>query len=401
MKIVTFGCRLNAYESEKIKERLKEKTNDNNLIIFNSCAVTSEAERQLRQSIRKAKKENPNSKIVVTGCAAQLNPELYKNMPEVDIVLGNKEKMNLANYIDSKEDLSETTPFLISDFDNKARAFIQIQNGCDNKCTFCVTRLARGSSVSIPSNTIISQVKKLVDNGFNEIVLTGINISDYGKGINEDLNLGKLIKKILKETKLPRLRLSSIDISDVNSDLEEVIKNEPRLMPHLHLSLQSGDDTILKRMMRRHNRKQAIDFCQRISKLRKNITFGADFITGFPTETNEMHQNTLELTKETNIVFGHIFPYSERPETPAAKMKQIEKQIRKQRAKELRDFTNNQLQEFQKKFIKTKQSVLIENSQTGRMENYIAVKLNKNYTEHSGKIINIDIKNQITNILSE
>ncbi len=408
VKLITFGCRLNTYESEVIKTFLQnnKELENKEIIIFNSCTVTSEAEKQLRQAIRKQRKENPNAIIGVVGCAAQTNGKIYEEMSEVDFVFGNHDKMRANNYellvslISKKEkkpilinninDLDELAPQLITGFEERTRGFIQIQSGCDNRCTFCATRLARGKSVSVSPEKVIDQINVLVENNYNEIVLTGINITDYGKRLNEDINLGKLIKKILKETNLLRLRLSSIDIADINDDLRDVLFNEERVMPHIHLSLQSGDNTILKLMARRHNREQVINFCNEIRKYRPNIAIGADLIAGFPRETNEMHKNSYNLIKEINLVFGHIFPYSIRENTPAALMEQVPVEIRRERAKELRNLAEKQLQEFTKEQMKLPHKVLIENETVGRTENYLSVKLpNDTLKKHKiGDIIN-------------
>jgi threonylcarbamoyladenosine tRNA methylthiotransferase MtaB len=411
LKIITFGCRLNIYESEVIKDFLKDKIpNDKDIIIFNSCAVTKEAERKLRQAIRKVKKENPEVKIGVIGCAVQVNKQVYENMHEIDFILGNKDKMKIENYLkcgcDScgkeKEqtivvsdifELTELNPHLISGFEEKNRAFVQIQTGCDNECTFCITRLARGKSISISSAKIIEQIKKLEENGYDEIVLTGINIVDYGKRLErENINLGKLIREILKKTNIPRIRLSSLDIAGIDIDLINLIKNEPRLMPHLHISLQSGDNIILKRMKRRHSREDVLKFCEEIRKVRPEIVLGADLIAGFPTETEEMHQNTMDLVQKANIILGHIFPYSERPETLAAKMPMINKKIRMRRAGELRELIAKQLEQFKKKLVGTKQKVLVENKNIGRLENYLTVNLNNSYKNRAGEIVEVVYK---------
>ena len=400
VKIITFGCRLNTYESEVIKDFLKDY-DDKNIMIFNSCTVTAEAEKQLRQAIRKTRKENPESIIGVVGCAAQTNPEVYSSMPEVNFVFGNKDKMNKDSYesylingqsnslkVSNIIELSELSSHLITGFEEKARGFIQIQSGCDNHCTFCATRLARGKSISVPSVKIIEQINKLIENNYNEIVLTGIDITDYGKRLGENLNLGKLVKKILKETDLKRLRLSSIDIADVNDDLKDILFNESRVMPHVHISLQSGDNTILKRMLRRHNREEVIEFANEIRKYRKNVAIGADLIAGFPTETEEMHKNSYNLIKEIGLVFGHIFPYSIRENTPAALMEQVPMEIRRRRAKELRDLADLQLQEFKNHQKNKPHSVLIESEKIGRTENYLAINLNSD-TLNNNKIGNI------------
>ncbi|MDR2526361.1 MAG: DNA/RNA nuclease SfsA, partial [Rickettsiales bacterium] len=279
-------------------------------------------------------------------------------------------------------------PHLITSFENRVRAFIQIQNGCDHHCTFCATRIARGHSVSIEPKHIIKQINLLKD--YKEITLTGIDITDYGKGIKEKINLGQLIKKILKETDLQRLRLSSLDIADINDDLKDVLYNEKRVMPHIHLSLQSGDDVILKRMNRRHNRKQILDFCKEIRQYKTNISIGADFIAGFPTETDEMHKNTCELIKEVFIVFGHVFPYSIRANTPAAKMEQqLSNSVKKQRAKELRNLCDNNLKEFMSQELKKPQKILVESETVGRTENYLTVNLDNE--KRIGEIIEVNL----------
>lgn len=408
LKIITFGCRLNTYESEVIKDFLKDKiSKEDDVVIFNSCAVTAEAERKLRQAIRKAKKDNPKAKIGVAGCAVQVNKDSYAKMPEVDFLLGNKDKMEIKNYekcgcgttAKNKEksiivsdifELTELGSHLISGFEEKSRAFIQIQTGCDNECTFCMTRLARGKSVSIPSIDIIKQMKIIDQNRYNEVVLTGVNIVDYGKRLNEKISLGQLIKKILQETKIPRIRLSSLDVAEIDYDLMELIKFEPRLMPHLHISLQSGDKTVLKRMRRRHTREQVLKFCEEIKKFRPDVAFGADLIAGFPTETEEMHKNTMDLVRKGGFVFGHIFPYSERPETSASKMPQIEKKIRKCRAKELRELFEKQLTDFKKSLIGSKQKVLVESNNIGRLENYLTMSLKNIKDDLIGRIIEVD-----------
>ena len=401
LEVITFGCRLNSYESEVIKELFKENNiniDNKKVILFNSCAVTKEAERQLKQAIRKKKREESNIVIGVVGCAIQVNKEEYINMPEVDFVLGNNNKLELSSYtnigkkkivVDDVFELNKLSSHLITGFEDKARAFIQIQNGCDNKCTFCLTRLARGYSISTPSKQIIEQIKKLVDNGYKEIVLTGIDITDYGKRLDENINLGQLIKKILKETTLERLRISSIDVADLNKDLDEVLKYEKRVMPHIHLSLQSGDNMILKRMLRRHTRELVLEKCKSILDVRKDIVIGADLIAGFPTETEEMHLNSIKIIQELPITYGHIFPYSERPETKAALMPQVPKHIRKERAKQLREETEKNLINLKNKLKGTSQKVLIEGNGKGRLENYLQIDVDKNY--RAGDIIDIII----------
>ena len=300
--------------------------------------------------------------------------------------------MNIISLLDNNifENNSQATE-LITGFEGRVRAFISIQNGCDNRCTFCLTRLARGYSVSTPSSQIIEQVKILVDNCFREIVLTGVDISDYGKRLDENINLGLLIKKILKETAVERLRISSIDIAKLNNDLMNVFYNDKRLMPHIHLSLQSGDNEILKKMARRHSREETIEKCFQLKKYRPDIIFGADFIAGFPTETEQQHQNSVDIIKQIPIIFCHIFPYSERPETPASKLPQLNKVIRKERARQLRETANENLQRLKKELAGTRQKVLVESESTGRLENYLQIKLNGDFKDKIGEIVEIII----------
>ena len=408
IKIITFGCRLNIFESEVIKNFLEknDKLKDKDIIIFNTCTVTEEAEKQLKQSIRKERRNNKNAIIGVVGCAVQLNKNVYENMEEVDFILGNIDKMKEENYKflennNKKNIVSDVfekniiNQYSIKNFKDKTRGFIQIQTGCDNFCSFCATRLARGKSISLEKEKIIEEINLLTDNNYNEIVLTGINISSYGKDLNEKINLGKLLKLIFKETDIKRIRLSSLDIADINDDLKEILFNEKKMMPHIHLSLQSGDDEILKKMIRRHKRQDVIDFCSEIRKYRKNIGIGADFISGFPTETDENHKNTYNLIKEINLVFGHIFPYSIRKNTPASLMTQIPINIRKERAKELRNLCNIQLKNFMLEQSKYEHNTLIESEKIGRTENYLKVQLNKEIIKNNkiGDIIKLKNKN--------
>ncbi|MES2678133.1 MAG: tRNA (N(6)-L-threonylcarbamoyladenosine(37)-C(2))-methylthiotransferase MtaB [Pseudomonadota bacterium] len=422
-QVITFGCRLNAFESELIKQAV-EKSGQEDLIVFNSCAVTSEAERQLRQAIRKAAKENPDAKIVVTGCAAQIDPNKYAQMPEVDLVLGNQEKSESRSYSASASGYSaiqaenvnqnpeilykdklfkeatkasffdpqaqekirvndimsirETAEHMVLDFEGRSRAFVQIQNGCNHRCTFCIIPYGRGNNRSVGFGQIVDQIKQLVDKGYKEVVLTGVDISDYGKDLLGDLTLSKMIKRLLKLVpELPRLRLSSIDVAEIDDELLDIIKNEERFTPYLHISLQSGDDTILKRMKRRHSRKQVLDFCDKVRSLRKDVTFGSDIIAGFPTETDEMFLNSLNLIEQAGLVFNHIFPYSIREGTPAAKMPQVNGKIKKERAKLLREATAKELEKFLTTMIGSTQKVLLENGNIGRCENFVQVKLSE------------------------
>ncbi|MDZ4322746.1 MAG: tRNA (N(6)-L-threonylcarbamoyladenosine(37)-C(2))-methylthiotransferase MtaB, partial [Alphaproteobacteria bacterium] len=338
-EIVTFGCRLNAYESEVIREKALS-AGLTNAAIFNTCAVTAEAERQARQAIRKYRRENPDTKIIVTGCSAQISPETYSKMPEVDQILGNREKMEEKYFlplpaherviVNDIMSVKETAEHLIAGFDGKARAFIQVQNGCNHRCTFCTIPYGRGNSRSVPLGVIVDQTRLLLEKGFKEIVLTGVDITAYGEDLPGTPTLGQIVKRLLAHVpELPRLRLSSIDSVEVDEDLLQVFEHEPRLMPHLHLSLQAGDDMILKRMKRRHLRQDAIDICHKFRTLRPDTTFGADIIAGFPTETEEMFENTLRIVDECDLTFLHVFPYSPRQGTPAARMPQVPKDIRK------------------------------------------------------------------------
>lgn len=385
-QVITFGCRLNIYESEVIKNAVLQSGIEN-AIIFNTCSVTKEAERQARQAIRKARRENPNSKIYVTGCAAQLNPQKYAMMREVDVVLGNQEKLVPESYLAPEErkvlvndimSVKETASHLVTSFDGKSRAFIQIQNGCNHRCTFCIIPYARGNNRSVPIGKIVEQTKILLQQGYNEIVFTGVDISDYGKDLPGKPSLAQMIKRLLNLVpELKRLRLSSIDVAEVDDELQHLFKTESRIMPHLHISLQSGDNMILKRMKRRHNREQVIEFCHKIRKARPETAFGADIIAGFPTETEEMFQNSLRLVDEAGLQYLHVFPYSERDDTPASRMPQVDKSIRKYRAKKLREAGNKQQALFAAQNIGRSTNIIIEHDGYGRTENFLKVKLDK------------------------
>lgn len=419
-KVVNFGCRLNSYESEAIKELLNSnpELQNQNLIVFNSCAVTANAEKELRQSIRKIARENPHSKLIVTGCAAQIDPAKYAKMEEVSLVLGNEDKFKKESYLNQKTkslvdaenyneahkhqdqifiqenrsfidenleekilvndimSIKETSSHMISAFENKSRAFIQIQNGCNHRCTFCIIPYGRGNSRSVAFGEIVNQVKSLLEKGYQEIVLSGVDISDYGKDLLEGLTFSKMVKRLLKLVpNLPRLRISSIDVAEIDDDFLDLLANEPRLMPYLHISLQSGDDLILKRMKRRHNRAQILEFCHKARLLRPDITFGADIIAGFPTESEENFQNSLNLIKEAGIIFNHIFPYSARKGTPAAKMPQLDLAEKKRRAKELRQAGEEEMQKFSQKQVGKTEIVIVEDGNIGRCENFISVKI--------------------------
>ena len=403
--VITFGCRLNSFDSQVIKEKINSKK-FKNIFFINTCAVTKEAEKQAKKKIRKLKRENPKSKIIVTGCSAQINPSNYKKMDEVDLILGNEEKFKFEKYLNLLNNNSpnivvndimtvkETANHFIKGFDKKSRAFIQIQTGCDHRCTFCIIPFGRGNSRSVPVTKICKQIKILLNKGFKEIVLTGVDLTSYGNDLYDKPNLGKLVKEILKKVKnLERLRLSSLDAIEIDKNLIDIINHEERLMPHLHLSIQSGDNTILKRMKRRHSREDVINLCNNIKKFRNNIVFGADIIAGFPTETNEMFLNSKKILNECDLTYLHIFPYSNRPDTPASKMPQIPNKIIKERAKILRLEGNKIIQRFLKKQINKKHKVLFESETEGHSENFVPIKI---LTKHKiGEIVEVRGKNVI------
>jgi threonylcarbamoyladenosine tRNA methylthiotransferase MtaB len=386
-EVLSFGCRLNIYESEIIKNNLAESGLDN-VIVLNTCAVTNEAEKEARKAIRKLKRDNPEARIIVTGCAAQINPEKFNLMPEVDKVLGNQEKLKAEYYsfdfnrvvVNDIMSIKETAGHLVSGFDGKARAFIEVQNGCDHRCTFCTIPFGRGNSRSVPIGAITQQIKLLLEQGYREIVFSGVDITGYGKDLPGSPTFAQMIRRVLGAVPdLSRLRLSSIDVAEIDEELFELMAYEKRLMPHFHVSLQSGDNMILKRMKRRHNREQVIDYCERLRNVRPEVAFGADIITGFPTETDEMFDNTKELVKKANLQYLHVFPFSERDNTPAARMPQVDKQIRKARAAELRDIGKGQVQKFFSKNIGSEASLLVENKGLAHSENFIPVRLSKEF----------------------
>ncbi len=345
----THGCRLNAYESEAMR-RMADTAGLRDAIVVNTCAVTAEAVRKARQDIRRARRDNPGARIVVTGCAAQIDPAGFAAMAEVDHVIGNSEKMSpdtwsrLAGTRDDSRvqvndimSVTETAHHLIDGFGTRSRAYVQVQNGCDHRCTFCIIPFGRGNSRSVPAGVVVDQIRRLVDGGFHEIVLTGVDLTSWGADLPGTPPLGNLVRRILRLVPdLPRLRISSIDSIEADPDLMEAIASEPRLMPHLHLSLQAGDDMILKRMKRRHLRDDAIRFCEDARRLRPDMTFGADLIAGFPTETDAMFDNSLRLVDECGLTWLHVFPYSPRPGTPAAKMPPVDGAAIRDRAARLR-----------------------------------------------------------------
>ena len=401
-EIITLGCRLNAFESEVIREHSRAAGLENTIII-NSCAVTAEAERSTRKSIRRARKENPNAQVIVTGCAAQLNPKTYSDMEEVDRVIGNEEKLELKNYLPGAGDkhfavvdimeIKETAPHLISGFDDQTRAFVQIQQGCDHRCTFCIIPFARGNNRSLALDVIINQVRQLVENGYKEVVFTGVDICSYGGDLVGKPQLGDLARRLLKAVpELPRLRLSSLDPAFVDDALLDVLATDSRLMPHLHLSLQSMDDMVLKRMKRRHTRNQAIDLAKRALDLRPDVVLGADLIAGFPTETDGMFENTLAAVSEIELIHLHVFPYSERDGTPAAKMPSIAMDVRKNRALKLRNAGEKILSDYRYTQIGTTTEALIERGSRGLSPQFVPVRLNDTF--NSGELVKVQIIGQ-------
>lgn len=399
-QVVTLGCRLNAFESEVMRAHSKT-AGLTNTIIINSCAVTAEAERSTRKSIRRARKENPDAHVIVTGCAAQLNPQAYADMAEVDRVMGNEEKLELKSYLDDAPvavadimEIKETAPHLIQGFDDQTRAFVQIQQGCDHRCTFCIIPFARGNNRSLAPGVIVDQVRKLVENGYQEIVFTGVDICSYGTDMAGQPRLGDLVRRLLKAVpELPRLRLSSLDPAFVDDALLDVLATNDRLMPHLHLSLQAMDDMVLKRMKRRHSRDQAIDLARRALDLRPDVVFGADLIAGFPTETDEMFENTLNAVVEMQLLHLHVFPYSEREGTPAVKMPTVPAKIRKARALRLRRTGKQILNTYMNSQIGSVTQVLVEKGNRGMNPYFAPVRLDTDCSP--GELINVKITGQI------
>ncbi len=389
-QVVTFGCRLNAYESE-VMRRHAEDAGLGDITIVNTCAVTAEATRQARQSIRRMKRERPDTPIVVTGCAAQIDPAQFDRMDEVTTVIGNQEKLEAKSFaglnlthaervqVNDIFSVKETAGHLIDGFGERSRAFVQIQNGCNHRCTFCIIPYGRGNSRSTGTGEVVNQIKNLVQQGYNEVVLTGVDITSYGEDLPGTPTLGVLVQKILKLVPdLPRLRISSIDSIEVDEPLMDAIIGDTRLMPHLHLSLQAGDNMVLKRMKRRHMREDAIEFCQAVSKARPEMVYGADIIAGFPTETDAMFENSLKLVEECDLTWLHIFPYSEREGTPAARMPSVPKAVRKERAAALRALGEQQVAKLMKSSVGRTANVLIERASadgllTGHSEQFISV----------------------------
>ena len=385
----TLGCRLNAYETEAMKD-LAQQAGVANAHVVNTCAVTAEAVRKARQEIRRIARENPGATIIVTGCAAQTEPETFAEMPEVTRVIGNHEKMQAETWkglapdligetervqVDDILSVKETAGHLIDGFGTRARAYVQVQNGCDHRCTFCIIPYGRGNSRSVPAGVVVEQIKRLVGAGYNEVVLTGVDLTSWGADLPAEPKLGDLVRRILKLVPdLPRLRISSIDSVEADPALIEAIAAEPRLMPHLHLSLQAGDDMILKRMKRRHLRDDAIRFCADMRAARPDLIYGADIIAGFPTETEEMFANTLAMVKDCGLTWLHVFPYSPRKGTPAARMPQVAKPLIKERAARLRSLGEELAAAHLAAQVGRQHQVLMENPRMGRTEQFTEVR---------------------------
>ena len=409
-KFTSLGCRLNAYETEAMKE-LTAQVGLEGAVIINTCAVTAEAVRKSRQEIRKLRRENPDARIIVTGCAAQTEPQTCAAMDEVDSVVGNTEKMQLSTWqgmaadfigttekvqVDNIMSVTETAGHLIDGFGTRSRAYVQVQNGCDHRCTFCIIPFGRGNSRSVPAGVVIDQIKRLVDKGYNEVVLTGVDLTSWGADLPVQPKLGDLVMRILKLVPdLPRLRISSIDSIEVDDNLMQAIATEPRLMPHLHLSLQAGDNMVLKRMKRRHMREDAIAFCQQAKLLRPDMTYGADIIAGFPTETEEMFKNSLKLVEDCALTWLHVFPYSVRNGTPAARMPQVAGQDIKRRAAALRAAGARQVRKHLAAQQGATHRILMESPRMGRTEQFTEVSLSSNRPQ--GEIITA----QITGVLGK
>jgi threonylcarbamoyladenosine tRNA methylthiotransferase MtaB len=383
--VITLGCRLNTFESEVMRRHAREAGLDD-AIIVNTCAVTGEAVRQAAQTIRRLRRETPHARIIVTGCAAQIEPERFAEMPEVDHVVGNTEKMHSETFkglslasservqVNDIMSVREVAPHMIDGFGSRTRAYVQIQNGCDHRCTFCIIPFGRGPSRSVPAGEIVSQVRRLVENGYAEIVLTGVDITSYGRDLLGSATLGKLVRQVLRHVpELSRLRLSSIDQVEADPDLMIALSDEERLMPHLHLSMQSGDDLTLKRMKRRHRRADAIAFCERARELRPDVVFGADLIAGFPTETEAMFENSTSIVDVCGLTYLHVFPFSPRRDTPAARMPQVPGAIVKQRAARLREKGSSVLAAYLSSQRGRLVDVLVEGDGKGRTPQFAEV----------------------------
>jgi threonylcarbamoyladenosine tRNA methylthiotransferase MtaB len=398
------GCRLNAYETEAMKD-LAQQVGASDIAVINTCAVTAEAVRKSKQEIRRLRRDNPDAKIIVTGCAAQTEPDTYAAMSEVDLVLGNSRKLDRDSWrslapdligqtervvVDDIMSVTETANHLIDGFGTRSRAYVQVQNGCDHRCTFCIIPFGRGNSRSVPAGVVVDQIKRLVQQGYREVVLTGVDLTSWGADLPATPALGNLVQRILKLVPdLERLRISSIDSIEADAALMEALANEERLMPHLHLSLQAGDNMILKRMKRRHAREDAIAFCQEVRTLRPDITFGADIIAGFPTETDAMFENSLQLVRECDLTWLHVFPYSARKGTPAARMPAVQGPVIRERAAKLRELGQIQVQRHLDAMTGSLQQVLTEGRNIGRTRQFSEVVFSE--PQEAGQMLNVRI----------
>ena len=400
--VQTFGCRLNIWESEVLRDQAGA-AGLSDAIIFNTCAVTAEAEKQARQAIRKARRDHPDAKIIVTGCAAQIAPETWTRMPEVTQVIGNHDKLKPESWkklatinaplllVSDIMEVRETASHLVDSFHEHTRAFLQIQQGCDHRCTFCVIPYGRGNNHSAPASRLVDAAKNLVANGCKELVLTGVDITSWGRDLPERLRLGDLVRQLLAEVSdLPRLRLSSIDPAEPDAELMDVLSDDPRLLPHLHLSAQHGDDIILKRMKRRHLARDIVRFCDEARRRRPDVVFGADVISGFPTESDTAHQASLDMIEAAGITHLHVFPYSPRKGTPAAAMSQLKPEIIKLRARVLRQFGEKRLREFLDASVGNTDQLLVETDNRGHGRNFTKIRLD-GAVHPSGQLIDVDI----------
>ena len=402
-RFTTHGCRLNAYETEAMTAMAKA-AGIGDAIVINTCAVTAEAVRKARQDIRRARRENPRARVVVTGCAAQTDPASFAAMDEVDVVLGNAEKMQPETWaglagatapepvqVDDIMSVRETAGHLIDGFGTRSRAYVQVQNGCDHRCTFCIIPFGRGNARSVPAGVVVEQIKRLVGRGYNEVVLTGVDLTSWGKDLPGTPPFGDLVRRVLKLVPdLPRLRISSIDSIEADRALMEALATDPRLMPHLHLSLQAGDDMILKRMKRRHLRDDAIAFCEEARRLRPDVTFGADIIAGFPTETEAMFANSLRLVEECGLTWLHVFPFSPRPGTPAARMPMVDGRAIKDRAARLRAAGRRAVAMHLSAQVGRRHDILMEAPDLGRTPHFAEVRFSA--AQKAGEIVSAEIR---------
>jgi threonylcarbamoyladenosine tRNA methylthiotransferase MtaB len=391
VEVITMGCRLNLAESAAMRALAAA---EDDLVIVNSCAVTNEAVRQTRQAIRRAKRARPEARVVVTGCAAQVEPESFATMPEVSRVVGNGDKFDLPSFqaaqVSDLAAVREYAPHLASAFADRSRGFVEVQNGCDHRCTFCIIPYGRGDSRSVPAGLVVETVKRLAGEGCEEVVLTGVDVTSYGPDLPGAPTLGQLVERILRHVPaLPRLRLSSLDSVEIDARLEEIIVGEPRFMPHLHMSFQAGDDMVLKRMKRRHSRAQAIETVARLKAKRPEIAIGADLIAGFPTESEAMHENSVSLIEECDIVMGHIFPYSPKRGTPAALMPQVPVPVVRERARRLREACARRKAAWMEGMVGTRQRVLVERGGIGHAENFAGVRVGGE--EWIGKVVQVQV----------